>query len=134
MATVLLLWIQSIRFYSLQTVNKLIKHWRRHFNVLKESDHSLCIAGLCCCYLKRRLYWVKDDNSRHQREKIAPIFHKCLLQRKLNNSEKIFVDNREPQCKYLKLPLVSHKYLKLPLVSPPHHHPHPHPSYMTICL
>ena len=33
-------------------------------------------------------YWVKDDNSRHLREKIALIFHKCQLQRKVNNSEK----------------------------------------------
>ena len=49
-------------------------------------------------------YWVKDDNSRHQREKIAPIFHKCQLQRKVNDSEKSFVDNREPQCEYRKLP------------------------------
>ena len=23
-----------------------------HFNVLKESDHPLCIAGLCYCYYK----------------------------------------------------------------------------------
>ena len=41
-------------------------------------------------------YWVKDDNSRHQREKIAPIFHECQLQRKLNNNEKILVDNTAP--------------------------------------
>ena len=69
-------------------------------------------------------YWVKDDNSRHQREKIAPIFHKCQLQRRLNNSENIFVDNREPQCKYRKLPLISPSPSPAPPPPPPQLYDH----------
>ena len=112
-ATVRLLWIHSIRFHSFQTVNKLIKHWRRHSNVLKRIWSLTLHCWPSVIVILREdyntfCYWVKDDNSRHQREKIAPIFHKCQFQRKFsNNSEKIFVDNREPQCKYRKLPLIS---------------------------
>ena len=109
--TVRLLWIDSIRFYLLQTVNKLIKHRRRHFNVLKKLITHFALLAYVVVILREDhntfRYWVKDDNSRHQREKVAPIFHKCQLQRKLNNSENICVDNREPQCKYRKLPLIS---------------------------
>ena len=109
--TVRLLWIDSIRFYLLQTVNKLIKLRRRHFNVLKNLITHFALLAYVVVILREDhntfRYWVKDDNSRHQREKIAPIFHKCQLQRKLNNSENICVDNREPQCKYRKLPLIS---------------------------
>ena len=108
-ATVRLLWIHSIRFYSLQTVNKLIKHWRHTSMFLKNLITHFPFLAYVVVILREDYntfrYWVKDDNSRHQREKIAPIFPKCQLQRKLNNSENIFMDNREPQCKYRKLPL-----------------------------
>ena len=73
-------------------------------------------------------YWVKDDNSRHLREKIALIFHKCQLQRKVNNSEKHFVDNREPQCKYRKLPLISPSPPPPPPLPPPPPPPLPPPQ------
>ena len=105
-ATVRLLWIHSIRFYSLQTVNKLIKHWRHTSMFLKNLITHFALLAYVVVTLREDYntfrYWVKDDNSRHHREKIAPIFHKCLLQRKLNNSENIFMDNRKPQCKYRK--------------------------------
>ena len=107
-ATVRSLWIHSIGFYSLQTVNKLIKHWRHTSMFLKNLiTHFPFLAYVVVIlreYYNTFRYWVKDDNSRHQREKIAPIFHKCQLQRKVKDSEKSFVDNREPQCKYRKLP------------------------------
>ena len=126
--TVRLLWIDSIRFYLLQTVNKLIKHWRHTSMFLKNLITHFALLAYVVVTLREDYntfrYWVKDDNSRHQREKIAPIFHKCQLQRILNNSENICVHNRELQCKYRKLPLIS------PSPFPP---PTP-PSYMTICL
>ena len=110
-ATVRLLWIHSIRFYSLQTVNKLIKHWRHTSMFLKNLITHFPLLAYVVVILREDYntfrYWVKDDNLRHQREKIALIFHKCQLQRKVSNSEKNFVDNREPQCKYRKLPLKS---------------------------
>ena len=91
---------------------KLRKHWRHTSMFLKNLITHFALLSYVVVILREDYsytfrYWVKDDNSRHQREKIAPIFHKCQLQRKLNNSENIFVDNREPQCKYRKLPLIS---------------------------
>ena len=119
-ATVRLLWIHSIRFYSLQTVNKLIKHWRHTSMFLKNLITHFPFLAYVVVILREDYntfrYWVKDDNSRHLREKIALIFHKCQLQRKVNNSENIFVDIRRPQCKYRKLPLIS---------PPPPHAPTP---------
>ena len=114
MATVRLLWIHSIWFYSLQSVNKLIKHWRHTSMFLKNLITHFALLAYVVVILREDYntfrYWVEDDNSRHQREKIALVYHKCQLQRKLNNSEKNFVDNREPQCK--------NRYRKLPLLSP----------------
>ena len=47
--------------------------------------------------------WQFKTSARENSSNISQM----QLQRKLNNSENIFVDNREPQCNYRKLPLIS---------------------------
>ena len=88
-----------------------MKHWRHTSIFLKNLITHFALLAHVIVILREDYntfrYWVTDDNSRHQREKIALIFHKCQLQRRLNNTENIFVDNREPQCKYCKLPHIS---------------------------